>query len=496
MGHNIPRTRSTQHPDNVRAPFFAVNKVISGGDEIKEAFYAFSHLGIKEQLWDFEGKEVDNAVIRKLLTRYEVFFRNHKLGKDRFLTYRVPNPDIEKSEGKILLETLENIPRSFDVAKLFYGGNGQDVNPILEVDVPMVTNAKTLMRIAEYYKKFVAGKENATLFKGDQPLSNWIGDFFPKKIRVVPLIEDKEPMLDAHNIIEEFINHQKIEDYQRVWLARSDPALNYSSTGCVLIEKIALQRLHQLSEKLSVTIYPMLGCGSAPFRGNFKPTNVDGNMKGYPSVHTFTLQSAFKYDYDLDVVRKAVDKIEEGKAGKPLPVEEQELLPLIDKLAKAYQEQIKLLAPLINDMAKHVPARRKRKLHIGLFGYSRKGEGGVSLPRAIKFCASLYSLGLPPELLGLHVLNQKEVDTIIKAYPTFEQDFKDAAQFINNDNLKSSLFPKEIVKQAQTASKLFEFDVNREHKKITDIILTEFKSKNPVLTEDIERAGWVRGFLG
>ena len=34
-----------------------------------------------------------------------------------------------------------------------------------------------------------------------------------------------------------------------------------------------------------------------------------------------------------------------------------------------------------------VPRRRMRKLHIGLFGYSRS-IGGISLPRAISFCAA------------------------------------------------------------------------------------------------------------
>ncbi len=31
---------------------------MSGEDEIKEAYYAFSHLGCEEQMWDCEGKEV------------------------------------------------------------------------------------------------------------------------------------------------------------------------------------------------------------------------------------------------------------------------------------------------------------------------------------------------------------------------------------------------------------------------------------------------------
>ena len=51
---------STQHPDNVNPPFFAENPELGGEDEIQEAFHAFSNLGCSEQMWDCEGKEVDN----------------------------------------------------------------------------------------------------------------------------------------------------------------------------------------------------------------------------------------------------------------------------------------------------------------------------------------------------------------------------------------------------------------------------------------------------
>jgi phosphoenolpyruvate carboxylase len=118
----VSRLMSTQHPDNVRPPFFSENQILGGDDEIREAFYVFSHLGCKEQLWDCEGKEVDSHVVKKLLTRYDSFFREKTLGKDVFLTYRVPNPEVEKSEAKVLLETLESIPRSYDISKIFYGG--------------------------------------------------------------------------------------------------------------------------------------------------------------------------------------------------------------------------------------------------------------------------------------------------------------------------------------------------------------------------------------
>ena len=74
---NIPRCVSTQHPDNVSSPFFTKNSIIGGEDEIQEAYYAYSHLGCDEQMWDCEGKEVDSHVIKKLLTRYTSFIEEN-----------------------------------------------------------------------------------------------------------------------------------------------------------------------------------------------------------------------------------------------------------------------------------------------------------------------------------------------------------------------------------------------------------------------------------
>lgn len=486
----IPRTMSTQHPDNVRSPFFSENHVVADDDEIKEAFYCYSHLKIKEQLWDFEGKDVDSSVVRKLLSKYDMFFKKKQLGKDIHLTYRVPNPDVEKNEGKILLETLEGIPRSSDIARAFYNN---DIVPIHEVAVPMVTNATSLIRIAEYYKRYVVAKSQNVLFPGDTPLSSWVGEFQPKEISIIPLLEDKDSMLTADKIVGEYMEKEKVADDQRVWLARSDPALNYGSAATVLVEKIALQRLHDLSEKTSVTIHPILGCGSAPFRGNFKPTNVHGNLRAYPSVQTFTLQSAFKYDYEETLVKESIEVIEDTPVKRPLVVDESVIIPLLEKLSAAYEEQVQQIAPLVNMFSPYVPKRRKRKLHIGLFGYSRSTQG-ISLPRAIPFCASLYSLGIPPDLFGLHALSGKDVDSITEVYPSFHTDLKDAVKLVNKDHF--SLLPEKMQAQLRKAMELVPVEVNEDHKVVSSLILESFKEKKPNMTELIEQAGWIRGFLG
>ena len=487
--YNVPRTMSTQHPDNVTTPFFADNTELGGDDEIKEAFYAFSHIKCQEQLWDCEGKEVDNFVVKKLLTSYEPYFKSHKLGKDVFLTLRVPNPAIEKAEGKILLETLESIPRNFDTANLFYG---EGIAPIFEVALPMTTSADELLMLSQFYRKHVIGKKHESI--GGKKISDWIGDFKPENIRVIPLFEDKEGMLNAAREVGRFITEEKIEDYQRVWLARSDPALNYGSLACVLLEKIALQRLQAVQEKSSVDILPIIGCGSAPFRGNLRPDNVDSFFKGYPSVHTVTLQSAFKYDYPIENVEKAVEKLNNHKTGAPIQVDEQRCLDIIEKQTKEYQSQIASLAPLINEVSAFIPSRRKRKLHVGLFGYSRN-LNGLKLPRAIKFCGALHSIGIPPEILGMNALSSADLDYVRTIYPSFDQDTRDSMRWLNRDNFKK-LAP-EIYEKFKGTFFSGKFEEDARHRKITSIILDNLASKQAAtLQENIVRAGFIRGFLG
>jgi phosphoenolpyruvate carboxylase len=99
--------------------------------------------------------------------------------------------------------------------------------------------------------------------------------------------------------------------------------------------------------------------------------------------------------------------------------------------------QIESLAPFINSIAAYVPARRARKLHIGLFGYSRC-VAGVCLPRAISFSAALYSIGLPPEFLGIKALsklNDKEWASLRKHYLKLDFDLKVAGEFVSWENL-------------------------------------------------------------
>ena len=484
----IPRCMSTQHPDNVTVPFFAENSLMKDHDEVQEAYYAFSHLDITEQLWDAEGKEVDTSVVKKLLGTYDQFFRSRRLGRDLFLTVRLPNPTIDKAEAKVFTETLESIPRSFDAAKAFYG---DDLPPIFEVVLPMTSSADELNRTWNYYTTCVVGKQDASL--GSMRVRDWIGEYKPEQLSLIPLIEDKASFQNIKTIIKGYVEGKRIER-QRVWLARSDPALNYGWLAAVLLNKAAMAELEELEKEISIDLAPIIGVGSAPFRGNFRPDNLNA-LKGYPSVQTFTIQSAFKYDYPNRQVRDAIDQITSTARGKAIPVERERVSEMGERFSKAYEKQLLLIAPWVQKMAKHIPARRQRKLHIGLFGYAR-ATAGLKLPRAITFCAALYSLGIPPELLGMDALTDKDAEFLESTiYRNLPGDVQSALQYANRRNV-AQIAPA-LLPQLTKALEQFDVATNEEHEKATSEVLQALHANDEAaLHQHILKAAWARRFIG
>src|SRR5207253_5195682 len=291
----------------------------------------------------------------------------------------------------------EGRPRHAAPARFSHAGGRP---PILELIHPMTTSARELDRVREYYERFVAGMEQVTLGADERPLGAWFGRFSPSTVRMIPLIEDRDHLLAADDLVRDYLRGKEL-DHMRVFIARSDPALNYGYVSAVLLALVALNRLDALEHETGVAIYPVIGVGSVPFRGGLAPRTVDGVLATYPSVQTFTIQSAFKYDHAPSEVTGAIARLLASERGAPIRIAaDPKTIPLLDKLVARYEAEVRELAPIVNAVSRAVPRRRLRKLHVGLFGYSR-GTAGVTLPRAIPFCASLYSLGVPPELIGL-----------------------------------------------------------------------------------------------
>ncbi len=260
-------------------------------------------------------------------------------------------------------------------------------------------------------------------------------------------------------------------------------------------------------------MYPIIGPGCLPFRGGVNPETIAETIEEYSGIRTITIQSAFRYDYKLDDVKKAINLIE-----KKLP--QLEYTPLSKKevadiawvnevFGKYYKKTVEKAAPLINRIAGKVPGRRERMLHIGLFGYSR-GIGKVSLPRAIKFTGALYSIGIPPEFIGSgrgirDAIKEGKIKTIEKHYNNLRKDFIHAGKYLNKENLtalaKSYPVFKEIMIDVQEIENYLGVELgplktkHYLHRNLVSSIYLLSKEKKD-FSDELEKAAAIRKSLG
>jgi len=222
-------------------------------------------------------------------------------------------------------------------------------------------------------------------------------------------------------------------------------------------------------------------------------------LSEYPSVETFTVQSAFKYDNPTEEVIAAIKRIRAFVRHPIEDFEEDFTLEVIRKTSLEYQRTVEGLAETINLLARYVPRRRMRKLHIGLFGYSRR-IGKVSLPRAIGFCSACYSMGLPPEILGLGAMSSQELRALESTYKNLRIDLALALRYFNARVFE--ILPEEakesILKALDLASTLdLSVEEDPDHKEVTARVIRAVKNQNyGVLPELIVEAGLLRRFLG
>lgn len=444
----------SQHPDHGSRPYWKKNAFIKTGEEIKESFLSFSELGTSEYKWDWEGKYVDESVIEKLLSEYHAYFKENPLGREKFLTFRLPNPKVE---------TEFRLGRAF-MGILGAAGLAKKIGfyspPLFEVILPMTESAEEMIAIQEAFKE-IASLKHALYDFGEESL---------KHIEIIPLFEQVNTIIKSHKLLEKYLKlHQKKFHfkpiYLRPYLARSDPALNSGLVPTVLAIKIGLSCYKKFEKKHNVKLYPIIGSASLPFRGGLTPNTVEQFCREYSGIRTVLIQSAFRYDYEKKSVIKAIKKLEKtlplGKAVSISMLEEKSLIKLISVFEKFYRNSVEQLASLINIVASELPKRRERVLHIGLFGYSR-GVGKVTLPRAIGFTGALYSLGIPPEIIGTgrgikYAIENNQIKLLEKYYLNLKDDLRKAGRFVQKDELiklaKDSQVWKNILKDIEEIEK-------------------------------------------
>lgn len=498
----IPATIATQHPDHASIPYWKDNDAfISTSEEVEECYLNFAELGCSEYKWDWEGKLVDEAVIEKLYGEYYSYFEENPIGKDKFLTFRVPNPN---------LETDFRLPRAFFAiwaASALANELELDQPPLFEAILPMTESADDMIAIQEAYAE----------------LKNLKHKYYnPEKgkldhIEMIPLFEEVDIISNSDKILEEYVaKHIKMFNYAppyiRPYMARSDPALNAGIVPTLIAIKRALSKYKSFEEKHEIKLFPMLGAAALGFRGGLRPDNVDAFMDEYAGLKTTTIQSAFRYDYPKEQVIAAIGKLEkqlqQTKVRMIEPQDDAKLADIQTLFADIYRPTIENLAAYINEVAKQVPKRRARVQHIGLFGYSR-GLGQVSLPRAITFTGSLYSLGVPPELIstgrGLAKLNTEQVTLVEQVFRNIKADLITAGRYLNKRVLSVRAKQDEAWKAVQQDIVELEKylgvelgpqnDEDQEHEAITTKILEAQKEQKP-LTDLILQAAKIRRSIG
>ena len=435
-----PTTMATQHPDNATAPWWKADgsAFISTQDEIGELITLFSELSIDEYMWDWEGKYVDEAVGEKLYAQAAELLQKRPLGKEIHLTFRIP----AFNGGKMhrMARAFMNILSLSDLAQDI----GAPVPPVREMFLPLTVSADQLikvrqafMQVAEYHRNIFhdgARKHDALL----------------SAVRVTPLVEDIDSMFSIERILQPYwkvlledgVNVQ--ETGLRVFLARSDPALNSGMVAAVLAIKAALSKSDELSRELGFAVFPIIGTGSLPFRGSVNPKYTEVFLEQYSGVRTYSIQSAFRYDYPKGEVERALQLIKQEAPKRSVQHVPEEDRVKLQEMAKIFTScwgpSIEALESHINTLAQYTPSRRERLQHIGLFGYCR-GVGAVKLPRAIKFTAALYSIGVPPELIatgrGLTRVREEGLLPVLdRYYPALRADLEHAGKYLNRENVE------------------------------------------------------------
>jgi len=449
--NRIPTSMMTQHPDSA-------SRYVPIQDEPEEAVEGLTPapagLGLEEIMIDFEGKLTPYHQTAQIATG--LLEKGIVPGRDVRLTPRLPSAAKETPFRQLmaLLSVIEtNYKAREEIGDL----------AVVEVVVPMVETAEELMAVRRRIEDVTHLAHVEFGFEDD-----------PSAIHVIPLIEEVPELLGSADMLDAFIEAYVAKGHpaesMRVLLGRSDPALGYGLVSAVLAAKLAISGCAAVAEKHSMQVNPILGAGALPFRGHIRLENIENTLHEFAGVRTVTVQSGMRYDIGPDATRQLASILRQRLAkGRPRRFDEDEAANLrraIGVFTKNYLETFRLIIDPVCRIADLVPRRRDRLARISAVGYARDlpkpaellraGDddelaaelagisfgGEVQLPRAITYTAALYSIGLPPEFIGvgrgLDELASRYGDDalqwLLATYPSLRDDLEFAARFVQLGN--------------------------------------------------------------
>ncbi|MCF7833732.1 MAG: phosphoenolpyruvate carboxylase [Candidatus Pacebacteria bacterium] len=497
MPRKIPAVMFSQHPDHTHKPYWHSEALIKTHDEIKECILMFKDVGAEEMMWDWEGKLADESVVERLLTEQAIFFQKKPLGKELFLTFRVPNPRVESGYrlGRALMVILS--------ARELKDTGSISHNPVFEIILPMTETAGEIFKLQKGFKKF-AKVVNTSFGKTEHK---------EEPIEIIPLFERVDTLLKSGNILNQYLEMYKKEfkhspEYLRPFCARSDPSMNSGIVPTTLAIKWALSEYAKFTKKTKIPTFPIIAPGSLPFRGGLTPDTSLDFVREFAGMKTLVIQSSFRYDHNNSKVKKAVQEIIKEIATTKTEIFPDKMLPEIKKVIsffeKPYRRKVEELVPLIQRVSKYIPKRRERMQHIGLFGYSRQ-VGKNKLPRAIGFTASCYSIGIPPEFLGTgkgieECLKNGKIDVVKNLYKNLNENLERAGRFLRKESIKE-LGLLGLLEEIESLERYtgFKFGPKTkeeiQHSKLSGKILAKIK-KNQNPSKEILEAALLRKSLG
>lgn len=445
-----PSSMGTQHPDNS-------GRYVSIQNEPEEAFHMLMRqedggLGVEEIMIDFEGKLTPYHQTSQIALGLAA--RGLVPGKDVRITPRIPNAVKEP-----VFRQLMSIMSLVETNILTFKKTG--VQAITETIVPMIETGEELITLKRRINSVIElGNKNYDIL-------------FPlDSIDIIPLVETVPALVNVDRILDVYHKDQLkngIEtDSYRVMLARSDSAMSYGMASSVLAIRIALSKLALWNDVNKVEVAPILGCGSLPFRGHLTWKNLPGVLRNYEGVRTFSVQSGLRYDHGEAETRKVVKSLHEeaGRNTARIFSEEEigEMQEMIGIFSKNYLDIFGKLICTVDFISRYIPKNRDRLAGVKTdLQYSRESIAvedianlvsdeslkreilGIdthiecSVPRAISFTASLYTLGLPPEFMGigrslLEIIRRfgdEGIARLLEYYPLLKKDLAFASRYVN-----------------------------------------------------------------
>jgi phosphoenolpyruvate carboxylase len=297
--------------------------------------------------------------------------------------------------------------------------------------------------------------------------------------------------------------------------------MSYGMISSVLAVLIAINKSHQWGILNKVEVAPILGCGALPFRGHFTEKTIDSIYETYAGIKTFTIQSGLRYDHGEEITKEVVNNlksnVEKHEARKFSHEDIQLMKEFIGIFTKYYIKTFLKIAETIEFIAKYIPKNRDRlsSTKIGL-EYVREVANMIeiaelvkdeklkedllnintdihcSVPRAISFTASLYTIGAPPEFIGVgrglqEVMNKYGklgIEKLLGFYPQIKIDLQYAAKYVNLKVSKGIMTENARLEYKEDfilASKILDIQSNDEDVNEDEFYHTLLKSTRPII---------------